>query len=157
MTINDTKPDILIKKIAEELKKLPEIKAPEWSIFVKTGHHKERPPVEKDWWFSRAASILRKVYLLGPIGTNKLKVKYGGKKNRGHKPGKTYAASGNIIRKILQQLESAELIVKAEVNGHKGRKLTVKGKKFLNSLSNGGSKPKPIGGATKAPATNKAN
>ena len=156
MTINDTKPDVLIKKVAEELKKLPGIKAPEWSTFVKTGHHKQRPPVEKDWWFARSASILRKVYLLGPIGTNKLKVKYGGKKNRGHKPEKTYTASGNIIRKILQQLEAAELIAQTDINGHKGRKLTVKGKKFLNSLSDGGNKPKPDKGATKAPATDKA-
>ncbi|MBU1245376.1 MAG: 30S ribosomal protein S19e [Nanoarchaeota archaeon] len=156
MTVNNTKTDVLIKKVAEELKKIPEIKAPEWALFVKTGHHKERPPVEKDWWFARSASILRKVYLLGPIGTNKLKVKYGGKKNRGHKPGKTYQGSGNIIRKILQQLEAAELIAQKDVNGHKGRKLTAKGKKFLNSLSDGGRKPKTDGGATKAPATDKA-
>ena len=157
MTINSTKPDILIKKVAEELKKLPEIKEPEWSIFVKTGHHKQRPPTQKDWWFTRSASILRKVYLLGPIGTNKLKVKYGGKKNRGNKPEHTYTASGNIIRKILQQLESAGLIAKADINGHKGRKLTAKGKKFLNSLANGGNKPKTSRGATKAPTADKAN
>ena len=157
MAIKDTKPDILIKKVAEELKKLPEMKDPDWAKFVKTGHHKERPPVEDDWWFTRAASILRKVYILGPIGTNKLKVKYGGKKNRGHKPEKTYTASGNIIRKILQQLEKSELIAKSEINGHKGRKITTKGKKFLDNLANGGSKPKTTGGTTKTPTANKAD
>jgi len=142
MAINDTKPEVLIKKVAEELKKLPEIKEPSWCMFVKTGQHKARCPVEHDWWYTRAASVLRRVYLLGPIGTNKLRIKYGGRKRRGHKPEHTYKASGNIIRKILQQLETAGLIAKAEVKGHKGRKLTQKGKKFLDSLSNGGNKPK---------------
>ena len=157
MTIKDTKTEILIKNVAEELKKVPEVKEPDWVMFVKTGHHKQRQPVQKDWWFTRSASILRKVYLLGPIGTNKLKVKYGGKKNRGHKPEHTYTASGNIIRKILQQLEAAGFIAKSDINGHKGRKLTAKGKKFLDSLSNGGNKPTKAGGTTKTPTANKAD
>ncbi len=157
MAINDTKADVLIKNVAEELKKLPEMKEPDWAKFVKTGHFKQRPPVEGDWWFTRAASILRKVYMLGPIGTNKLKVKYGGKKNRGHKPEHTYKASGKIIRLILQQLEKSELIAQTEVEGHKGRKLTPKGKKFLDSLSNGGSKPKPDRGTAETKAADSTN
>jgi small subunit ribosomal protein S19e len=132
-TVYDSNIQELIKKTADALKE--KIKAPEWSIFVKTGVSRERPPVDKDWWYTRAASILRKVYLRGPIGTNKLRIKYGGRKNRGYKPEKTYVGSGKIIRTILQQLEQIEFIKKAEKEVHKGRVITPKGKSFLDKLA----------------------
>jgi len=135
-TIYDVDASELIKKAASDLKKIDSIKEPNWAKFVKTSAGRERPPAENDWWFTRAASILRKVYVLGPIGVNKLKIKYGGKKNRGHKPEKFYPGSGNIIRKILQQLEKAELIKYAEKGVHKGRVITPKGKKFLDKIAN---------------------
>ena len=132
-TIYDKDTNELIAKASEELKKV--IKAPEWAQFVKTGVHKERPPVEKDWFYKRAAAILRSVYIKGPIGTNKLRIKYGGRKNRGQAQEKFYRGSGNIIRKALQQLEEAGLIKKAEKGVHKGRMITPKGKSFLDKLS----------------------
>ena len=132
-TIYDTNTQELLNKVAKALKEI--IKAPEWSIFVKTGMSRERPPMDNDWWYIRSASILRKIYLLGPIGTNKLKVKYGGRKNRGYKPEKTYKGSGKIIRVILQQLEKAELIKQGAKGVHKGRLITPKGKSFLDKLA----------------------
>ncbi|MDP7140998.1 MAG: 30S ribosomal protein S19e [Candidatus Woesearchaeota archaeon] len=121
----------LIDKTAQDLKKIKEIKPPVWANLVKTGVSRERVPVEKDWWYSRTASILRKVHILGPIGTSKLRTKYGSKKNRGVKPGKFYKSSGNIIRKVLQQLETAGLIIKKDKGVHKGRIITAKGKSLL--------------------------
>lgn len=132
-TVYDANTQELIKKVAEALKE--KIKAPEWSMFVKTGVSRERPPVEKDWWYTRGASILRKIYLNGPIGTNKLRIKYGGRKNRGYKPEKTFIGSGKIIRVILQQLEQIELIKKSDKGVHKGRVITPKGKSFLDKLA----------------------
>ena len=134
-----------------------QIKAPEWAPFVKTGTHKERPPQQKDWWHIRAASILRKVELLGPVGVNKLRTKYGGKKNRGAKPERFKKGSGNIIRKILQQLEQAQLLKQEKKNVHKGRILTAKGKQLLNESRTNAAKaavaekPKPAPVAPKAP------
>ena len=133
MTVYDKKAEEIINKAAEALKKIEHIKAPEWAEFVKTGTFKERPPVEKDWWYKRAASVLRRIYLNGPIGVSRLRIKYGGKKNRGVKPEKFYKGSGNIIRKILQQLETAELIKQNE-QGRKGRIVTNKGRSFLDKL-----------------------
>jgi len=132
-TIYDANTQELVKKASNALKE--KIKAPEWSIFVKTGVSRERPPVESDWWYMRAASILRKVYLSGPIGTNKLRVKYGGRKNRGYTPEKTFKGSGKIIRAILQQLEQIGFIKKEEKSNHKGRIITPQGKSFLDKLS----------------------
>ena len=115
----------------EKLKKIKEITPPEWAKFVKTGAHKERPPVSEDWWYERALSVLKKVRKFGPIGTNRLSKFYGGRKNRGHKPEKKYTGSRNIIRKILQQLESANLIKNNESGLKAGKVLTKEGKKFL--------------------------
>jgi len=140
----DVEPSELVEKTSEELKKLQELKPVAWAVFVKTGTHKERPPVKSDWWYARAASILRSVALLGPVGVSKLRTKYGGKKNRGYRPEHFFKGSGSIIRKILQQLEKAGLIVKAEKGVHKGRVITPKGISLLNSVASKikGSKPK---------------
>lgn len=129
----NAKPEELIEDTAKKLKGI--IKAPEWSVFVRTGSGKERPPEKDDWWYMRGASILRKIYMHGPIGVSKLRIKYGSKKNRGHKPEKFYKSSGKIIRTLLQQLEKAELITKAEKGVHKGRIITGKGKSFLDKIA----------------------
>ena len=136
-TIHDAPVDQLIEKAASLL----DIKMPEWAAFVKTGAAKERPPIRDDWWKVRAASILRTVYLKGPIGVNKLRLKFGSKKNRGHKPSRFAKSGGKILRVALQQLEKAGLIEQKAVGVHKGRVVTNQGKSFMDkiasSLTNG--------------------
>lgn len=134
-SLYDVPSNDLIKRLAAELKKTPEIKAPAWSVYAKTGMHKERPPRLPDWWHVRAAAVLRSIAKLGPVGVSKLRTKYGGKKNRGHKPGRFYKGSGNIIRKILQQLESAKLIKQTKIGVHKGRVLTPAGQSLLDKTA----------------------
>ncbi len=135
MTVYDIEANKLIEKVAQEMKKIDELKMPSWADFVKTGVHKERPPINKEWWYLREAAVLRKIYLNGPIGVEKLRTNYGGRKNRGFKPERFYKGSGKIIRTILQQLEMAQLIKKAEKGTHKGRIITGKGKSFLDKLA----------------------
>ncbi len=133
-SIRDTKGSELISKAAEELKKAKEMEMPQWALFVKTGAGKERPPMKLDWWHLRAASVLRRIALTGPVGVSKLRTKYSNRKNRGYKPEKTYRASGKIIRTILQQLEKAGLIRYTEKGVRKGRVVTPKGQSFLAKL-----------------------
>jgi len=121
----------LLSEAAKLLKEKDELAAPEWAAFAKTGVHKERPPVDRDWWFVRAAAVLRSVEKLGPVGVSKLRVKYGGRKNRGVRPEQFRRGSGSIIRHALQQLESASLIKKVEEGVHKGRVITPQGVKLL--------------------------
>ena len=135
MTVYDIEANKLIEKTADELRKIDELKMPDWARFVKTGVFKERPPLNNDWWYLRQASMLRKIYLKGPIGVEKLKTDYGGRKNRGYKPEKFFKGSGKIIRIVLQQLEKIELIKKAEKGVYKGRIITAKGKSFLDKLA----------------------
>jgi small subunit ribosomal protein S19e len=128
-------PRQLIEEVAKEFAKMPEMAPPEWASYVKTGVHNMRPPVEENWWYIRAAAILRSIYKLGPIGVSKLRTKYGGRKNRGVAPDKTFRGSGNIIRKILQQLELIGFVKQGEVGVHKGRIMTPKGKSFVDKLA----------------------
>ena len=130
MSIYDKDPRELIEKASEELKTL--IKSPDWAMFVKTGPGKERPPVDTNWYYKRAAAVLRTIYMRGPIGVSRLRVKYGNKKNRGHKPDIFYRASGKIIRVILQDLEKAGLVQFKKEGIHKGRTITPKGKSLLD-------------------------
>ena len=119
-----------MNKLIDEITKVKEVKAPEWAPFVKTGAHKERPPVNENWWQTRAASVLKKVQKYGPIGANRLSKMYGGRKNRGHKPDAKVKGSANIARKILQQLEAAGLI-KQQKAPKAGKVLTKKGTELL--------------------------
>jgi len=128
-------PNDLNNKVADELKKQSLVQPTDWSKFVKTSHSKDRLPEDPDWWFHRAAAIMRSIATRGPVGTQKLRTKYGGKKNRGHKPERFYKGSGNIIRKILQQLERAGFVEKGEKGVHKGKVITKKGKSFLDKLA----------------------
>ena len=123
----DIPADQLISAVSTDLKK--SIKMPEWADFVKTGPGRQRPPEEEGWWFTRAASILRKVYLNGPVGINRLRTWYGNKKDRGVRPGRHYKAGGKIIREILNQLESLEYIKKTKM----GREITPKGQSYLDT------------------------
>lgn len=127
---------LLVKALKAELKRQNVVVPPDWAAYVKTGHHREEPPRDDDWWYTRAASVLRTVYLRGPIGTEKLRVRYGGRKNRGVAPDKFFPAGGNHLRKILQQLESAQLIKQEEKGVHKGRVITPLGRKLIHAVAN---------------------
>ena len=125
----------LIDLLAKELHSIPQIKPPLWATFVKTGAHKERPPARSDWWYVRAAAVLRTVARLGPVGTSKLRTKFGGKHSRGYKSERFARGSGSIIRKAMQQLEKAGLIRQAAKGVHKGRVITEKASAMLSTLA----------------------
>src|SRR5260370_14527495 len=123
----------LIKRLAKHLKEnVSEISPPSWSEFAKTGAHKERPPQETDWWYARRASLLRKLYVHGPVGVSRLRVQYGGNVGKGNSPEHHGRAGGSAIREPLQQLQKAELVA---LEGRKGRKLTKQGRTLLSKTS----------------------
>ena len=127
----DVPADELIIKLAEQLKKDKRIESPSWAAFVKTGAHVEKIPQNKDWWYTRCASLLRKVYIHGPIGVSDLKSEYGGRKQIGYNLSHHKDAGGAIIRKGLQQLEVAGYIVKKS----KGRLISEEGMKRIDRIA----------------------
>jgi small subunit ribosomal protein S19e len=118
VTVRDVPAEILIEKTAEYLKNnVSVVKPPNWALFAKTGPHKERVPDNPDWWYFRAAAMLRKLYLAEePIGIEKFRVIFGGLKRRGSAPPHFRKCGGSSIRKILQQLEKAGLVNELKVS-----------------------------------------
>ena len=128
-------PALLIEELATYLKEnlSDVIKPPPWAVIVKTGPGKERPPTRKDWWYVRAAAILRKIYLYGPVGVGSLRTAFGCRQRPGVRGREHFRkAGGAVIRKIVQQLERAGLVEKA---GNKGRVLTPRGRSLLDRLA----------------------
>jgi len=119
--------------LAEALKNSGVFEKPEWVDFVKSAPNRERPTSEENFFYKRAASILRQIYIRGIVGVERLRNRYGGRKDRGGKPAKFVKGSGKLIRLILQQAEAGGLLQKAEGN-KKGRTLTDEGKKLLESV-----------------------
>ena len=118
----------LIESIANDLKKMEALKPPEWASFVKTGVSKEKTPDNKGWWYIRSSSVLRKLYIQQPVGVERLRKIYGGRKNKGTKPEHKKKASGAVIRNILKGLEKAGLV---STEKGRGRVLTAKGRSFV--------------------------
>ncbi len=122
-----------IDKCAEEFSKMKEMQMPENFTCSKTGSHKKYSPSNPNWWYIRAASLLRRVYLSGPVGVSRLRSYYGGRKERGHKPEKTVRSGGGSIREILQQLETVGFVEKNK--GKKpGRIISQKGDNFVKKI-----------------------
>ena len=129
--VYDVPPRELITRTAQYLQDSG-IGKPEWTIFVKTGVHADRPPHQKDWWYTRCASILRKIYLEGPVGISRLRKEYGGGKPSGYGAAHHRAGGGAIIRNAVHGLEKLGLV---EAIDKRGRVVTSAGMKKLDNLS----------------------
>jgi small subunit ribosomal protein S19e len=132
-TPHDVPASKLIEKLAKYIKEnVEEVQPPAWAAVSKTGSHVEKQPQDPDWWYTRSASVLRKVYVHGPIGLEKLRSEYGGRKGFTVRPNHASKAGGSNIRKILQQLEFAGL---TQITRPKGRSMSPKGRKLLQEIS----------------------
>ena len=131
-TVHDVPPRELIDAIAKKLQNDKTITIPEANLYSRTGVSKENPPTNKDWWYNRCASILRKIYIQSVIGIERLRSEYGGKRDMGSKPYRARSGSGSIVRRAVQQLEKAGYVTR--IKG-KGRVLTPKGRSFLDNTS----------------------
>ncbi len=127
----DVPADDLISKLSDQLKKDKKINPPEWASYVKTGTHAEKIPQNRDWWYTRCASLVRKVYLHGPIGISDLKSYYGGRKRIGYNLDHHKDAGGAVIRNALQQLEASGYVEKKS----KGRSISSEGMKRVDRLA----------------------
>jgi small subunit ribosomal protein S19e len=134
VTIYDVPSDALIDELADRLE--DRIEEPAWANYAKTGSSKELPPQQDDFWHVRAASLLRKVAIGGPVGVDRLSTAYGDRKQgstRYRVAGAHFdTGSKNIIRTILQQLEEEDLVATAQ---GEGRTVTPEGQSFLDEVA----------------------
>jgi len=132
-TVFDVPSKEFIEAVAKKLQDDKTIAIPEANVYTKTGVCRENPPMEKNWWHMRCASVLRKIYVNNVIGVEHLRSEYGGNRDRGSKPNRAMSGSGSVVRRALQQLEKAGYV--AKIKG-KGRMLTSKGRSFLDNTAN---------------------
>jgi small subunit ribosomal protein S19e len=130
VTAYDVEANRLIENAAKRLKEM-KLSKPAFVGLVKSGAHAERPPQSEDFWYVRCAAILRQMYVNDSVGINRLRRHFGGKKNMGVRPGRHMPAGGSTIRKAMQELEKAGLLIKQK----SGRVLSPKGRKFLDSVA----------------------
>jgi len=132
-TPHDVPASEFIERLAKYLREnVDEVQPLSWVTFAKTGTHVEKQPQSSNWWYVRSASIMRKVYVHGPIGLENLRSDYGGRKNNGVKKCHATKAGGSGIRKALQQLESAGFI---QITRPAGRVMTPKGRKVMQEVA----------------------
>jgi small subunit ribosomal protein S19e len=131
VTLYDAPADALIDALAADLS--DRLEEPEWAAFAKSGPSRELPPEQEDFWARRAASVLRKVAMKGPIGVERLSTEYGGTKDGSNRyqvaPSSRSDGSQKLLRDILQQLEDADLIMTRE---GEGRDITPDGQALLD-------------------------
>jgi small subunit ribosomal protein S19e len=132
-TPHDVPASEFIDRLAKYLREnVDEVQPLPWASFAKTGTHVEKQPQNPNWWYTRSASILRKVYIHGPIGLENLRSDYGGRKNNGVHKNHACKAGGSGIRKSLQQLETAGLV---QIVKTQGRTVTPKGRKLMQEVA----------------------
>merc|ERR1719326_1112685 len=63
VTVKDVPADAFIKACADFLKRQPKFDVPKYHDIVKTGTLKELAPYDEDWFYTRAASVARKIFI----------------------------------------------------------------------------------------------
>ena len=133
-TLFDVPAEDLIEAVAAEIE--DELDEPEWVAYAKTGTGRELPPEQEEFWAHRAASLLRKVAVDGPVGVERLKTAYGDSANGTSRyrvrPPNRKEGSGNVVRTALQQLEEAGYV---ETNKGRGRTVTGEGRALLDDTA----------------------
>ncbi|CDY16820.1 hypothetical protein HID58_032108 [Brassica napus] len=142
-TVKDVSPHEFVKAYAAHLKRSGkmlnskleighEIELPAWTDIVKTGKLKELAPYDPDWYYIRAASMARKVYLRGGLGVGAFRRIYGGSKRNGSRPPHFCKSSGGVARHILQQLQTMNIV---DLDTKGGRKITSSGERDLDQVA----------------------
>ena len=129
VNVYDVRASELVKAAAVQLR--DKIKKPEYINYVKSGANRERTPNDPDFWYIRSASILRQVYVNGPVGVSRLRIRYGSRKEHVVHRRHATPAGGSIIRDALQSLEGINFVKRTK----KGRVITPQGQAFLDSVS----------------------
>lgn len=134
VTLYDAPTEEFLAELSDRL--ADRIEEPDWVEFTKAGPDRELPPQQDDFWYNRAASLLRKVEIRGPIGIERLSTEYGGSKSGSNRyrvsPASHSDGSKNIIRTILQQLEEEGLVETAQ---GEGRRITSEGRSLLDEVA----------------------
>ncbi|KUI61100.1 40S ribosomal protein S19 [Cytospora mali] len=133
VTVRDVDAHKFINAYAAFLKRQGKLPIPGWVDTVKTGPAKEMPPQDIDWFYIRAASVARHVYMRKTVGVGRLRKVHGSAKNRGSRPSHHVNASGSVDRKAMQSLAKIGILEIDEDKG--GRRITQAGQRDLDRIA----------------------
>ncbi|CAH6719015.1 40S ribosomal protein S19-B [[Candida] jaroonii] len=133
VSVRDVPAQDFINAYAQFLQRQGKLEVPGYVDIVKTSAGNELPPQEAETWFyKRAASVARHIYLRKQVGVGKLNKLYGGAINRGFRPHRHADASGSVNRKVLQSLEKIGVL---EISPKGGRKISENGQRDLDRIA----------------------
>jgi small subunit ribosomal protein S19e len=138
VTVRDVDAQKFINAYAQFLKRQGKLAIPGWVDTVKTGASRELPPQDPDWFYVRAASVARHVYLRKTVGVGRIAKAHGSAKNRGSRPSHHVDASRSVDRKVMQALEQLGVLEQDEEKG--GRRITQSGQRDLDRMCDVGLK-----------------
>jgi small subunit ribosomal protein S19e len=133
VSVRDVPAQDFINAYAQFLQRQGKLEVPGYVDIVKTSAGNELPPQEAETWFyKRAASVARHIYLRKHVGVGALNKLYGGAINRGFRPHRHADASGSINRKVLQSLQKIGVL---EISPKGGRRISENGQRDLDRIA----------------------
>ncbi|ESU36657.1 SSU ribosomal protein S19E, partial [Giardia duodenalis] len=127
--------DVFINSFAAHLKNRGIIKCPAFTDYVKTGVSRQYAPRDADWFYIKAASVIRHFYISGShsIGVAGLARKYSSLQKGKTTPHHTKRASCKVIRSIVSQFLGQKLLIA----GERGRHISPNGRKMVEDFAEG--------------------
>ena len=135
--VKDVSAQDFVAAYARHLKASGKLEPPAFAEYCKTGCGREMAPTNPDWYYVRAASVARHIYLR-PAGVGALRKVYGGLKSNGTRPPHHALAGGNLLRKILNQLETLRVVERCPAGGRENggcRRISREGRRELDQIA----------------------
>ena len=141
-TVLDAPANKLVNQVAAFFKEKNIIKIPKYASLVKTSRANDCEPINPDYFYYKAAAIVRKLYATKSknVEVGSLRVMFSKKERRGSQPPKTFKAGGKIIREIVIQLKNADYVKnyeRKEDETNSGLYLTKTGRSELDKIASG--------------------
>ena len=101
-SVKDVDQQLFVVGFADFLKKSGKMQVPEWADLIKLSRFNEQGPHNPDWFFVRAASVARHLYIRAPAGVGAFTKIYGARKRNGSAPSHFMRSSQSVSRRVLQ-------------------------------------------------------
>eukprot|EP00768_Dysnectes_brevis_P000457 gnl/Dysnectes_brevis/109_a130_11433.p1 GENE.gnl/Dysnectes_brevis/109_a130_11433~~gnl/Dysnectes_brevis/109_a130_11433.p1 ORF type:complete len:144 (+),score=31.29 gnl/Dysnectes_brevis/109_a130_11433:33-464(+) len=131
--LKDVPAELFVDAFAAQLKSEGAFKQPAYTEYAKTGACRDRVPESDDWYFVRAAAVLRRLYVRRNVGVGAFTKVFGTAYTTKCAPQHFKRSSSKVIRNILQQYEALGYVTQPR-NGS-GRVMTRKGQKIVDQFS----------------------
>ncbi|XP_038184230.1 40S ribosomal protein S19-like isoform X1 [Arvicola amphibius] len=134
VTVKDLNQQEFVRALAAFLKKSEKLKVPEWVDTIKLAKHKELALYDENWFYTRAASTPRHLYLRGGAGVGSMTKIYGGRQRQrnGVRPSQFSRGSKSVAHRVLQALKGLKMVEKDQDGGCK---LTPQGQRYLDRIA----------------------